>query len=115
MFPNQHNVYLHDTPSRSFFERDARAFSHGCIRVDDVVGLALHLLGGKWDRAKIDAAVADGRTQTVVLDGPVQVMLLYWTTQTDTDGRVTFFPDVYSRDAPLIAALATPYVPSPLL
>jgi murein L,D-transpeptidase YcbB/YkuD len=113
MFPNGHNVYLHDTPSRNLFERDARAFSHGCIRVDDVHGLAELLLG--WDRAKLDAAIATGRTQTVLLDKPLPVMLLYWTVQADEDGRVRFFPDIYSRDAAVIAALAAPFKPSPRL
>jgi L,D-transpeptidase YcbB len=113
MFPNGHNVYLHDTPSRNLFERDARAFSHGCIRVDDVHGLADLLLG--WDRTKLDAAIDDGRTQTVLLDKPLPVMLLYWTVQADAEGRVTFFPDIYSRDAAVIAALAAPFRPSPRL
>ncbi|HZF27783.1 MAG TPA: L,D-transpeptidase family protein [Gammaproteobacteria bacterium] len=111
MFPNGHNVYLHDTPSRSLFEKDTRAFSHGCIRVDDIHGLAELLLG--WDRAKLDAAIDSGRTQTVLLDKPLPVMLLYWTVQADAEGRVTFFQDIYSRDAPVITALAAPFKPSP--
>lgn len=113
MFPNGHNVYLHDTPSRNLFERDARAFSHGCIRVDDIHGLAELLLG--WDRGKLEAAIDTGRTQTVLLDKPLSVMLLYWTVQADAEGRVTFFPDIYSRDAAVIAALAAPFRPSPRL
>lgn len=113
MFPNGHDVYLHDTPSRNLFEKDARAFSHGCIRVDDVHGLAELLLG--WNRAKLDAAIATGRTQTVLLDKPVLVMLLYWTVQADDQGRVLFFPDVYGRDPAVIAALAAPFKPSPRL
>jgi murein L,D-transpeptidase YcbB/YkuD len=113
MFPNEHNVYLHDTPSRDLFERDRRAFSHGCIRVDDVYGLAQLLLG--WDRATIDATIAAGATETVFLDKPVPVMILYWTTQTDADGRVAFFDDLYSRDPAVIAALAAPFAPAPRL
>jgi L,D-transpeptidase YcbB len=112
MFPNEHSVYLHDTPSRNLFERDSRAFSHGCIRVDDVYGLALRLLGSRWDRERIDALIAKGKTETVVLDKPMPVMLLYWTTEPDATGRISFFPDVYSRDAPVIAALAQPFRPS---
>jgi murein L,D-transpeptidase YcbB/YkuD len=113
MFPNGHDVYLHDTPSRNLFEKDARAFSHGCIRVDDIHGLAELLLG--WDRAKLDAAIATGRTQTVLLDKPLLVMLLYWTVQADDQGRVIFFPDIYGRDPAVIAALAAPFKPSPRL
>ena len=113
MFPNGHNVYLHDTPSRSLFEKDTRAFSHGCIRVDDIHGLAELLLG--WNRAKLDAAIDNGRTQTVLLDKPLPVMLLYWTVQADAEGRVTFFQDIYSRDAAVITALAAPFKSSPKL
>lgn len=113
MFPNDHDVYLHDTPSRDLFERPQRAFSHGCIRLDDVYGLAQLLLG--WDRAMIDAAIAAGATKTVFLEKPLPVMILYWTTQTDADGRVLFFEDLYSRDAAVIAALAAPFKPSPRL
>ena len=112
MFPNEHLVYLHDTPSRDLFERDSRAFSHGCIRVDDVYGLALELLGSRWDRERIDRLIAIGKTETVVLDKPMPVMLLYWTTEIDAAGRVSFFPDVYSRDAAVIAALAQPFRPT---
>jgi murein L,D-transpeptidase YcbB/YkuD len=113
MFPNGHDVYLHDTPSRNLFERDARAFSHGCIRVDDIHGLAELLFG--WNRDKLDAAIATGKTQTVLLDKPLLVMVLYWTVQSDDDGGVTFFPDIYARDPAVIAALASPFKPSPRL
>jgi murein L,D-transpeptidase YcbB/YkuD len=113
MFPNEHDVYLHDTPSRDLFERTQRAFSHGCIRLDDVYGLAQLLLG--WDRATIDATIAAGATKTVFLEKPLPVMILYWTTQTDADGRVLFFEDLYSRDAAVIAALAAPFEPGPHL
>ena len=112
MFPNEHLVYLHDTPSRDLFERDSRAFSHGCIRVEDVYGLALQLLGSRWDRERTDKLIATGKSETVILDKPVPVMLLYWTTEIDAAGRVSFFPDVYSRDAAVIAALAQPFKPT---
>ena len=115
MFPNEHAVYLHDTPSRSLFERDNRAFSHGCIRVDDVYGLAVTLLGSGWSRERIDRVIAGGKTETVFLDKPLPIMLLYWTTEVDAAGRVSFFTDVYSRDAAVIAALKEPFRPSPTL
>ncbi len=109
MFPNPHLVYLHDTPSHELFERDNRAFSSGCIRVENPLELAELLLGDKWPRERLDALLATQRTQTVFLDTPVAVMLLYWTTETNADGRVYFFPDVYERDAGVIAALARPF------
>jgi L,D-transpeptidase YcbB len=112
MFPNEYFVYLHDTPSRDLFDKESRAFSSGCIRVENPLELADILLGDKWPRERIDAAIASGRTQTVILDKPLAVKLLYWTAEVDGAGRVSFFPDVYSRDDALIAALARPFVPN---
>jgi murein L,D-transpeptidase YcbB/YkuD len=109
MFPNEHAVYLHDTPSRDLFERDSRAFSSGCIRVEEPLELTQMLLGDAWPRSRLDALVASGRTETVFLPRPMTVMLLYWTAEVDADGRIAFFPDVYQRDAAVIAALAEPF------
>jgi murein L,D-transpeptidase YcbB/YkuD len=109
MFPNEHQVYLHDTPARDLFDRDSRAFSSGCIRVENPFGLAERLLGDTWPRARLDALVATGRTATVFLDRPLPVMLLYWTAEVGSAGRVTFFPDLYGRDDAVIAALAKPF------
>jgi len=108
MFPNEHSVYLHDTPSLDLFDRDSRAFSSGCIRVENPFELAEQLLGARA-RDRLDAVVASGRTQTVFLDKPMTVTLLYWTVEPDADGRVTFLQDVYERDADVIAALAEPF------
>jgi murein L,D-transpeptidase YcbB/YkuD len=112
MFPNEYFVYLHDTPSRDLFDRENRAFSSGCIRVENPLDLADIVLGDKWPRERIDAIIAGGRTQTVILDKPIAVKLLYWTAEVDATGRVSFFPDVYSRDDALITALAQPFMPA---
>jgi murein L,D-transpeptidase YcbB/YkuD len=109
MFPNEHSVYLHDTPSRDLFDRDSRAFSSGCIRVENPFELAGQLLGSARARERLEALVARGKTQTVFLDKPMTVMLLYWTAEVDAAGRVSFFPDVYQRDAAVITALAEPF------
>jgi murein L,D-transpeptidase YcbB/YkuD len=109
MFPNEHFVYLHDTPSRDLFAREARAFSSGCIRVENPLELAEQLLGRKWDRERIDALIASGRTETVFLDDPISVKLLYWTAEVDAKGVVKFFPDLYGRDPELVNALAEPF------
>jgi L,D-transpeptidase YcbB len=109
MFPNDHFVYLHDTPSRDLFTRESRAFSSGCIRVEEPFTLALALLGSRWNQARIDTLIASGRTETVFLDTPIDVMLLYLTTEVDDTGRVLFLPDVYSRDAAVIAGLGEPF------
>ena len=114
MFPNEHSVYLHDTPSRDLFSRDSRAFSSGCIRVENPFELAEQLLGERG-RTRLEAVVASGRTQTVFLDEPMTVMLLYWTAEVDAAGRVSFFPDVYQRDADVIAALEQPFRAPPAL
>jgi murein L,D-transpeptidase YcbB/YkuD len=109
MFPNEHAIYLHDTPSRDLFERDSRAFSSGCIRVENPFELAEQLLGSARARERLDALVASGRTDTIFLDKPMPIMLLYWTAEPDEAGRVSFLPDVYGRDAAVIAALAEPF------
>ena len=114
MFPNEHAVYLHDTPSRDLFDRDSRAFSSGCIRVENPFELAELLMGARA-RARLDAAVASGGTQTIFLDKPMTIMLLYWTAEVDAAGLVSFFPDVYARDPGLIAALAEPFRAPPVL
>ncbi|HXS78858.1 MAG TPA: L,D-transpeptidase family protein [Gammaproteobacteria bacterium] len=114
MFPNEHSVYLHDTPSRDLFARDSRAFSSGCIRVENPMELVEQLLGGRG-RERLEAVVASGRTQTVFLDRPMTVMLLYWTAEVDAEGRVSFFRDVYQRDPDVIAALAAPFRAPPAL
>lgn len=113
MFPNQHNVYLHDTPSRDLFSRSRRTFSHGCVRVQNPLGLAEVILGRepRWDAAAFHALVESGRTRTISLRQPLPVLILYWTVDPHVDGGVRFHGDVYGRDGPLLRALDTPYVP----
>jgi murein L,D-transpeptidase YcbB/YkuD len=107
LFPNPHFVYLHDTPSRSLFSRADRAASSGCIRIERPIELAELLLQQKkgWSRERLDAAIASGRTQTLFLDEPVPIYLLYWTVGVREDGSVLFKRDVYDRDPPVLAAL----------
>jgi murein L,D-transpeptidase YcbB/YkuD len=106
MFPNPYLVYLHDTPSRSLFDRDDRAFSSGCIRVERPFELVQRLLGDpRWDAAALQAAVATGKTQTIRLEKPVKILLIYWTVDETDDGRIVFKRDIYDRDARLWQAL----------
>jgi murein L,D-transpeptidase YcbB/YkuD len=107
MFPNPYMVYLHDTPQRELFERDVRAFSSGCIRVDDPLELTRLVLDDErsWNAEAIRAAVDRGTTRTVNLTRPVPVLVLYWTAWVGLDGRVQFRRDVYQRDAAVLAAL----------
>jgi len=111
MFPNSHAVYLHDTPSKRLFEKTQRAFSSGCIRVENTLTLAELLLDDpdKWDAAAVKAAVEGGETRTVPVKRKVPVMLLYWTAQMSEDGAMQFRRDLYGRDARMVKALAAPF------
>ena len=108
VFPNHFDVYLHDTPAVRLFARSVRAFSHGCIRIERPIELAEYLLRGdpRWGREEILQAIATSREQVVVLPEMVPVHLAYWTAWVDEQGAVQFRPDVYERDAALLAALA---------
>jgi murein L,D-transpeptidase YcbB/YkuD len=111
MFPNSHDVYLHDTPSRELFKKSERAFSSGCIRVSDPLELAAFLLRNEnWDRAKIDAAIASGITQTVNLKTPLPIHIEYWTAWVNSAGVLNFRNDIYQRDQPLWQAMRQPLI-----
>jgi murein L,D-transpeptidase YcbB/YkuD len=107
MFPNAHNVYLHDTPSRELFARTARNFSSGCIRIENPLELAEYLLSDQdgWTKGRIDEVVAGGVERTVRLRTALPVHLLYWTAWADGDGTMQFRNDAYGRDARVWQAL----------
>jgi len=110
MFPNKHMVYLHDTNHREQFSASSRTFSSGCVRVERPFELAEKLLAGQkdWDRRKIDAVVASGKTTRVNLEKPMRVVIAY-STAVARDGRVFFREDVYNRDAKVSNALDAPF------
>jgi len=113
MFPNPHFIYLHDTPSKELFARNSRAFSSGCIRVDNPYRLAELLLqdSEKWNLEKIMVAVDTLKRQTVRLPQSVPVLLLYWTVNVDLNGVVVAFKkDLYQRDARVLAGLDGDFV-----
>jgi len=105
--PNEHAIYLHDTPSQALFGRPVRAFSHGCIRTQHVRQFAALLLAptGQWDRAAIDRTIAAGRTQQAALAAPVPVYIAYFTAAATNDGGIVTYNDIYGRDAPVSQAL----------
>ncbi len=106
MFPNPLSVYIHDTPGKVLFDKQARSFSSGCIRVSGPLALAQYLLRQQgWDHARLAAAVAQGERQAVVLDDPIPVHLVYFTAWVDGKGRVNFRQDIYGRDRRLQVAL----------
>jgi len=108
VFPNKHNVYLHDTPAHNLFGRSQRAFSHGCIRVSRPHELASQLLGGGkngWGIDRIKEIIASRERTVVRLEEPVPVHIAYRTVWPDADGSVHFREDVYGRDRLLEEAL----------
>ena len=106
-FPNPHHVYLHDTPAQELFELEERALSSGCIRVENALELVYLLLADerRWPRAAVLAAAQAGITRSVELARPVPVILWYRTARAEADGRIGFLPDIYGRDAAVLAAL----------
>jgi L,D-transpeptidase YcbB len=100
IFPNDHAIFLHDTPNQKLFDKNERAFSSGCIRVENAMDLAYLLLNneGSWNRKAIDRVIELGKTRTVFLQEPIPVLLLYWTAWVDSDGPVNFRHDLYDRD-----------------
>lgn len=110
MFPNAHNVYLHDTSEKELFGKDVRAFSSGCIRVQDPLDVAEWVLADTpdWDRTVIDTAVASGAETRVDLAAPLSVHVVYLTAYPGPDGAVAYSTDIYQRDKALLEALDTP-------
>jgi L,D-transpeptidase YcbB len=100
MFPNEHNVYLHDTPADSLFARASRSFSHGCVRLEQPLALAEYVLGDQrgWTRERIESAMHAYEERTVKLREPLPVYLGYWTARVRQDGSVQFREDVYGID-----------------
>jgi murein L,D-transpeptidase YcbB/YkuD len=103
LFPNRFNVYLHDTPSRSLFERTVRTFSHGCMRVEKPLELARWVLG--WTPETLEAALATRRERSIPLPVPLPVHVAYWTAWVDGEGVLQLREDVYGRDEALRKAL----------
>jgi murein L,D-transpeptidase YcbB/YkuD len=115
MFPNQHAVYLHDTPSRDLFSRSQRAFSAGCIRVKNPLELARVLLDDPkdWSAERIQSLLDSGEPQRVVrMQRNVDVLLMYWTVSPTTGGRLQFHHDIYALDPAALAALDAAPTPS---
>jgi L,D-transpeptidase YcbB len=108
--PNRYLVYLHDTPAKELFDRPARAFSHGCMRIEKPLDLAAYLLRDQpeWTADRIRAAAAAGRELWVKVRSPLPVHVLYWTAWAGASGTVHFRDDVYHRDGVLLEAMKRP-------
>jgi L,D-transpeptidase YcbB len=104
--PNPLDVYLHDTPDKRLFERVPRFFSHGCIRLEHPQELAvLLLLQDAAASARLEPAIAAGKTSRLPVTPTIPIYVLYFTAAAHADGTVMLYDDLYGRDAPLIAAL----------
>ncbi|MEQ1611746.1 MAG: L,D-transpeptidase family protein, partial [Hyphomicrobiaceae bacterium] len=106
-FPNKHDVYMHDTPERSLFSRAEKAFSHGCMRVQNPRRLAEVLLAEDkgWTSAQVGHAIASGATQDVTLTKQIPVHITYFTAMVEDDGRLKTFSDLYGHDSRIASAL----------
>ncbi|MBA2501173.1 MAG: L,D-transpeptidase family protein [Chitinophagaceae bacterium] len=109
IFPNNYNIYFHDTPSKYLFERDKRAFSHGCIRVRKPEEMANYLLKNQpeWTQTKINAAMHAGEEKWVTLKTSVPVFITYFTAWVDEDNLLHFRDDIYGHDKKLADRLFT--------
>jgi murein L,D-transpeptidase YcbB/YkuD len=107
IFPNEHFVFLHDTPHRELFDQPERAFSSGCIRIEDPLRLAELLLddSDKYPRSKLQAIVDSRQTQRINLSPKIPVVILYATASIDANGNPVFLKDIYGRDQRVLDAL----------
>jgi L,D-transpeptidase YcbB len=114
IFPNEYAIFLHDTPSQELFAADQRTFSSGCIRVANALDLARVLLEGQktrpdgWNADRISTTIAAGEPQTVFLQEPLPVLIVYWTASIGAGGDLRFARDVYGLDPPVLRALDAP-------
>jgi murein L,D-transpeptidase YcbB/YkuD len=109
LFPNSFNIYFHDTPAKSLFDKDKRAYSHGCIRLSDPVKMANYILQDdpQWTPEKIDEAMNSGTEKYVKVKNPVPVLITYYTAWVDENGLLHFADDIYDHDKAIISKMFT--------
>jgi len=107
LFPNNYNIYFHDTPNHELFSQSSRSFSHGCIRLGEPKHLAEYLLrtDPAWNSDNIDSAMHQDKEKWVTLDKTIPVFITYFTAWVDTDGQLNFRKDIYGHDAKMAAKL----------
>jgi murein L,D-transpeptidase YcbB/YkuD len=100
LFPNSFNIYFHDTPAKSLFNKDKRAYSHGCIRLREPEKLANYVLRNQpeWTPEKISEAMNSGDEKYVKVKDPIPVVITYYTAWVDENGRLNFREDIYGHD-----------------
>jgi murein L,D-transpeptidase YcbB/YkuD len=106
--PNPHAIYLHDTPSKSFFNMPVRAYSHGCVRTERALelGMTLAIFGAGLDTNAVVANATSGKYTRVVMNRQLPVYITYFTMGTNINGDLASFGDIYGRDAPVLASFA---------
>ncbi|MEO8577191.1 MAG: L,D-transpeptidase family protein [Gemmatimonadales bacterium] len=109
LFPNDFNIYLHDTPNHELFDKDVRAFSHGCIRVEKPAELAQWVLG--WDAGKVDQELHGADNHSIKLPKKIPVYIAYGTAYI-RDGQLYFGNDLYDRDDKLVAQVVRGALPT---
>jgi murein L,D-transpeptidase YcbB/YkuD len=107
LFPNPYDIYMHDTPAKSLFNESSRAFSHGCIRVEDPLCLAEFLLrrDRSWSEEKIKKTMEGGQETFLKLKKKIPVFITYFTAWVDESGKLNFRGDVYGHDVRLSRVL----------
>lgn len=105
LFPNAHAIYMHDTPAKKLFGRDTRAFSHGCVRLQDPRAMAAAVLG--TDINSIAEHIAPNKNKTVFVEKKIPVHVSYFTAWPNETGNIEYFDDVYGRDKALQKAFTT--------
>lgn len=103
LFPNSFNIYFHDTPAKSLFEKDKRAYSHGCIRLKEPGKMANYVLRDQpeWTPARIEEAMNAGKEKFVKVKDPIPVLITYYTAWVDENGQLNFRDDIYGHDQDL--------------
>ena len=100
LFPNNFNIYLHDTPAKGLFNESERAFSHGCIRVENPNKLLLHLIrhNKTWNQQKIDSILETNKEFCILIKPTIPVYIVYFTSWVDSNGQLNFRDDIYNLD-----------------
>ena len=109
LFPNSFNIYFHDTPAKSLFNQDKRAYSHGCIRLEEPFKMLSYVLkdDSEWDQARIDSTLNTGHEKFVKLKHPLPVLITYYTAWVDDNGALHFADDIYGHDKIAIEKMFT--------
>ncbi|TYC50474.1 L,D-transpeptidase family protein [Rhodobacterales bacterium] len=103
LFPNKHHIYMHDTPSKNLFSKDMRAYSHGCIRLQDPKAMAAAVLGKSKDY--VSSRISSGQNEQEKVTADIPVYIAYFTAWPEMDGTIAYYNDVYDRDRYLLKAI----------